>query len=350
GRQQATAAAAARSRAAEWRFRAGSTSDGERVEVLANVGSAAEAQAAAETGAEGIGLLRSEFLFAQRAMLPDEEEQAQLYAAVISAAGPAAGPITIRTLDVGADKPLPALASFTGVLPAEANPALGLRGLRLQLAYPELLATQLRAIVLAAARTGGSVRVLLPMVATLSELRQAYAQLEAAQAQLERRGVLSVPALPLGIMVETPAAVLGIAALAREAAFVSIGTNDLAQYVMAADRLNPQLSELCQPLQPPVLHAIAAVAREAERLGRPVAVCGEMAGDPALALLLVGLGVRELSMSPASIPAVKERLAAYSSAALRTLAARVLQAATLQEARQLLDEQLGSAENHSAGQ
>lgn len=349
-RQQATAAAEARSRAAEWRFRAGRTSDGERIEVLANVGSAAEAQAAAEAGAEGIGLLRSEFLFAQRATLPDEEEQAQLYAAVISAAGPAAGPITIRTLDVGADKPLPALASFTGALPAQANPALGLRGLRLQLAYPELLATQLRAILLAAARTGGAVRVLLPMVATLSELRQARAQLKAAQTQLERRGVPSVPALPLGIMVETPAAVLGIAALAREAAFVSIGTNDLAQYVMAADRLNPQLSELCQPLQPPVLHAIAAVARAAERLGRPVAVCGEMAGDAALALLLVGLGVRELSMSPASIPAVKERLAAYSSAALRILAAHVLQAATLEEARQLLGEQLASAESHSADQ
>jgi phosphoenolpyruvate-protein phosphotransferase (PTS system enzyme I) len=350
GRQQATAAAEARSRAAEWRFRAGRTSDGERIEVLANVGSAAEAQAAAEAGAEGIGLLRSEFLFAQRVTLPDEEEQAQLYAAVISAAGPAAGPITIRTLDVGADKPLPALANFTGALSAEANPALGLRGLRLQLAYPELLATQLRAIVLAAARTGGAVRVLLPMVATLSELRQARAQLKAAQTQLELRGVPSMPALPLGIMVETPAAVLGIAALAREAAFVSIGTNDLAQYVMSADRLNPQLSELCQPLQPPVLHAIAAVARAAERLGRPVAVCGEMAGDPTLALLLVGLGVRELSMSPASIPTVKERLAAYSSAALRTLAARVLQAATLEEARQLLDEQLGSAESQSASQ
>jgi len=131
---------------------------------------------------------------------------------------------------------------------------------------------------------------------------------------------------------------------------VSIGTNDLAQYVMAADRLNPQLSELCQPLQPPVLHAIAAVARAAERLGRPVAVCGEMAGDPALALLLVGLGVRELSMSPASIPTVKERLAAHSSAALRTLAAHLLQAATLEEARQLLDEQLGSAESQRASQ
>jgi phosphoenolpyruvate-protein phosphotransferase len=350
GRQQATAAAEARSRAAEWRFRPGRTIDGERIEVLANVGSATEAQAAAEAGAEGIGLLRSEFLFAQRATLPDEEEQAQLYAAVIGAAGPVAGPITIRTLDVGADKPLPALASFTGALPAEANPALGLRGLRLQLAYPDLLATQLRAIVLAAARTGGAVRVLLPMVATLSEVREARTQLQAAQAQLERRGVPSVPALPLGIMIETPAAVLGITTLAREAAFVSIGTNDLAQYVMAADRLNPRLGELCQPLQPPVLHAIAAVAREAQRLGRPVAVCGEMAGDPALALLLVGLGVRELSMSPASIPVVKERLAAYSSAALQALAARVLQAATLEEARQLLDEQLGSAEKQSLGQ
>src|SRR5258706_3337603 len=143
GRQQATAAAEARSRAAEWRFRPGRTIDGERIEVLANVGSAAEAQAAAEAGAEGIGLLRSEFLFAQRATLPDEEEQAQLYAAVIGAAGPAAGPITIRTLDVGADKPLPALASFTGALPAEANPALGLRGRCLPLAYPRLLATPL---------------------------------------------------------------------------------------------------------------------------------------------------------------------------------------------------------------
>lgn len=333
---EARADAGARAARAQRLAGPGRTRDGHPVRVLANVGSPAAAQAAAEAGAEGIGLLRTEFLFAGRDTLPDEFEQADLYADIVGALGAPIGPVIIRTLDAGADKPLPALSNLTRSLPAEANPALGVRGIRLQLAGPDLLATQLRGIVRAAARTGVEVRAMLPMVSTVEELREGRAALHAARQKLAAQGVEAARPIPLGIMVETPAAVFAIDALAHEAAFFSIGTNDLTQYVMAADRLNPHLAELCQPLQPAVLRALAAIAGQAARLGRHAGVCGEMAGDPQQALLLVGLGIGELSMEPASIPAVKEALAAYTLDELRSVAARAVAATTLAEVRQLV--------------
>jgi phosphoenolpyruvate-protein phosphotransferase len=339
-RQQVAQASAARTQAAAWRERSGQTRDGVAVKVLANVGSEAEARAAAESGAEGIGLLRTEFLFAERLTLPDAGQQAALYTALISVFGSPAAPITIRLLDAGADKPLPSLAGQVRALPAEANPALGVRGIRLQLAFEDLLDTQLRGIVLAAARTRAHLRVMVPMVATVGELRAVRTQLQAIRAQLSQSGLLADQPLPVGIMVETPAAVFTIESLAREAAFLSIGTNDLTQYVMAADRLNPRLATLCQPEQPPVLRAIATIAHEATRLDRHVGVCGEMAADPTLALLLVGLGVRELSMAPASIPAVKQALASRTLDELRTLAVRALEARTVDEVQRTIHDAL----------
>ncbi len=335
---QQAALGADRARAAEWRLRPGRTRDGRPIQTLANIGSTEEARAAVEMGAEGVGLLRTEFLFAGRPKLPDEHEQADLYSEIFAIVGPSRGPIIVRTLDAGADKPLPALADLTRALPAEQNPALGVRGVRLSLYAPETLLAQFRGVLRAAARTRAQARLMLPMIATVEELRTARALLRQAREQLAREGVHLDQAIPLGVMIETPAAVFAVEALARDATFFSIGTNDLTQYIMAADRLNPQLVALCQPIQPPVLRAIATVVSAAQRLGRPVGVCGEMAGDPQLALLLVGMGAHELSMTPQRIPAVKEALAAYTADGLRALAMRALQATTLDEVQRMLDD------------
>jgi phosphoenolpyruvate-protein phosphotransferase len=322
--------------ALKWRDRPGQTRDGSPVAVLANVGGVADASAAAQWGAEGIGLLRTEFLFADRATLPDEHEQAALYIAMVRALGRPGALIVVRTLDAGNDKPLPALADYVRELPAESNPALGVRGFRLHVAFPALLAAQLRGLVRAAAATSANLHVMLPMVATVEEVRRGREALRTAEAELAGNGVRAPHPLPLGIMVETPAAALNAEALAREADFFSIGTNDLAQYVMASDRLNPRLAALADARQPAVLRAIAQVAAAGRHADRPVAVCGEMAGDPKLAGLLVGMGVGELSMSPASIPAVKRALAAHALADLRELAASVLDAVTLADVVALL--------------
>jgi phosphotransferase system enzyme I (PtsI) len=324
-----------RVRQAALRNQPGSTRDGHRIPLLANVGSTADARAAAEAGADGIGLLRTEFLFAQGITLLDERQQADLYTEAITALGRTRGPIVIRTLDAGSDKPLPALQAAMPATAEEANPALGVRGIRLQAAVPDLLATQLRGILLAARRTQADVWVMLPMVSTVEEVRAANTVLQQSREALAEAGMAP---LPLGIMVETPAAVFSLDALAQAAAFFSIGTNDLTQYVMAADRLNPQLATLDDPAQPAVLRAIAAVVRAAQGMHRHVSACGEMAGDPVLALLLVGLSVESLSMTPASIPAVKEALATRTLAELRVLAERATRLATVHEVRELLGE------------
>ncbi len=323
-------------RMSAWRVHPGRTQDGKSVPLLANVGTTAEAQAAANLGAEGIGLLRTEFLFSSQPQFPGEEEQASLYEAIIAtfAGSERLGhrpPIIIRTLDVGSDKPLPSLEAYVRNLPEEANPALGVRGIRLQLVAKELLVTQLRAILRATRNLRANVRIMLPMVSTLEEIQ------EARRLLVKVRSELSIAStIPLGIMVETPAAVLSAPSMAREATFFSIGTNDLTQYVMAADRLSPALSQLCQPTQPAVLQAIAAVVAGAHHAGRHVGVCGEMAANPKFAQLLVGLGIDDLSMTPASIPAVKETLAEHSLAELQALAADILRATSVAEVEKKL--------------
>ncbi|HUJ35201.1 MAG TPA: phosphoenolpyruvate--protein phosphotransferase [Solirubrobacteraceae bacterium] len=282
--------ATARERAHE----TGATADGTRVEVFANLGKAGEAARAVELGAEGVGLLRTEFLFLDRAELPGEEEQAETLREIAVALD--GRPLVVRTLDAGADKPLPALP-----MPPEANPFLGVRGIRLGLAQRDVLATQLRAIVRVAAEY--PLKVMLPMVATLDEIEAARAELAAARAQT---GIDHE--LEFGIMVEVPAAALTAARLAEHVDFFSLGTNDLTQYTMAAERGDERLAPLLTGPQPAVLRLVKATVEGAHAHGRWVGVCGELAGDPASAVLLAGLGVTELSMAPALVPEAKAAL------------------------------------------
>jgi phosphotransferase system enzyme I (PtsI) len=271
------------------------TRDGHRVQVCANVAAPEDVDEAASQGADGIGLMRTEFLFMGRADPPSEDEQFEAYR---TAAERMTGrPVVIRVLDAGGDKPLAYLPR-----PLERNPALGWRGIRLMLAQPEVLEAQLRAILRAARH--GSVQVLLPMVATAQELMQARRALERARGQLVERG-LTVPKVALGAMIEVPAAALAARQLARLCDFLSIGTNDLVQYLFAADRQSDKVGYLHDATHPIALRLIRQVVRAAHAVGRPVHICGEVAGEPDAAPVLVGLGVDELSMAPTAIPAVK---------------------------------------------
>lgn len=292
---------------------------GERVEVFANVGGVADARLAVEHGAEGVGLLRTEFLFLERTELPDEDEQVEVLREIAAVLG--GTPLTVRTLDVGADKPLPALS-----MPAETNPFLGLRGIRVGLRNPELLATQLRAVLRVAAEY--PLKLMLPMVSSLAEIVATRGLLEQARAET---GVAAE--LELGIMVEVPAAALLASELAAYVDFFSIGTNDLTQYTMAAERGNAVLESLLAEPQPAVLRLVQETAEAARAHGRWVGVCGEMAGDPAAAVLLAGLGVSELSMAPRLIPEVKRALRGLDRERAEAAAERALRATSAQAAR-----------------
>ena len=310
---QQEAADAARSALLARAREPGALSDGRRVEVFANIGSAADAARAVEQGAEGVGLLRTEFLFLDRAEPPSEDEQVEVLSEIARAME--GRPVVVRTLDAGADKPLPFLRQEP-----EDNPFLGRRGIRLSLAEPELLRTQLRAILRVAAEH--PLKVMFPMVATLDEVRAARALLADA-----RDGLGSGAELEVGVMVEVPALALQAAQFAPEVDFFSIGTNDLAQYTMAAERGNAALAALLDVSRPPVFALIAAVTEAADAHGRWVGVCGELAGEPDAAVVLAGLGVRELSMAPSRIPAVKAALResdteGAAAAALRALPQR----------------------------
>jgi phosphocarrier protein FPr/phosphocarrier protein len=286
------------------------TADGERIEVFANVGSVAEAAAAVASGAEGCGLLRTEFLFLDREQAPEAAEQARCYQEIVDAF--AGRPVVIRTLDAGGDKPMPFLP-----MPPQDNPALGLRGIRASLWRPELLRTQLAAIL--SVRPRGRCRILLPMVNDAAEI-------EAVRHLLRELapGLGADPEIPVGVMIETPAAAVGAARLARHADFLSIGTNDLTQYVLAIDRGHPLLADRLDPLHPAVLGLIAGVAASARAAGRGVAVCGGLASDPDAAPLLAGLGVAELSAVPGAIPELKDALRRRTMTECRELAARAL--------------------------
>jgi phosphoenolpyruvate-protein phosphotransferase len=296
------------------------TTDGERIEVVANIGSAVEAEQAVAAGAEGIGLLRSEFLFLQRAEPPSEDEQFVAYSAMTRALNGL--PLIIRTLDIGGDKEVPYLS-----LPAEENPFLGVRGIRLCLARSDLFRPQLRAIYRAAAT--GPVKIMFPMIATVEELIAARAIAE------EIRCDLGAAEVDIGIMIEVPSAVLMAPELAAYADFFSVGTNDLTQYVLAMDRGHPSLARQADALHPAVLRMIAMTVKAATTAGRWVGVCGGMAGDPKGAMILAGLGVTELSMSIPSIAAIKARLRGQSLADLQALAQRALACRTAAEVRAL---------------
>jgi phosphocarrier protein FPr/phosphocarrier protein len=298
--------------------------DGTRIEIFANLGSAEDAIAAVMAGAEGCGLLRTEFLFLDRDVAPDEAEQRALYARIATILGDR--PLILRTLDIGGDKPVPYLPQAP-----EENPALGVRGVRLSLARPDLLAIQLRAAV--AGIPGQQCRIMVPMVTDLAELRAVRAHLDAAMAAVGRSDPVA-----LGVMIETPAAALLADQLAGEADFLSIGTNDLTQYTLACDRGNAAVAAKVDALHPAVLRLIGQAARGAVAHGRWIGVCGGLTADPLAAPVLIGLGVTELSAPPAAVPALKAAVRKLDMAACVALAARACAAETPQAVRAILTE------------
>ena len=302
------------------------TRDGARIEVAANLGSVADARAALANGAEAVGVLRTEFLYLTRRQPPGEDEQVEALAQIGRIMQ--GRPIIARTLDVGGDKAIPYLP-----LQLEANPFLGVRAIRLSLRQRALFLTQLRAMLRAGAEN--DVRVLLPMISLVEEIEQAQACLDEAHRALAADGLPHRWPVSLGVMIETPAAALMADALAARVDFLSIGTNDLAQYTLAAERGNPNLAAYADALHPAVLRLIKMIADAAARHGKWAGVCGEIAADPVAVPVLIGLGVTELSLNPASIPAVKSIVRALDTHAAGRLADKTLQQETAQAVRRL---------------
>ncbi len=292
------------------------TLDKQRIELLANIELPEDAAAALKVGAVGVGLFRSEFLFMGRhGDMPDEEEQYLAYRKAIE--GMQGLPVTIRTLDVGADKPLEEQHRDL----AHLNPALGLRAIRWSLAEPEMFRTQLRAILRAAVH--GKVNLLVPMIAHASEIRQTLSLIDFARAELDNRGVVHGP-VAIGAMIEVPAAALTLKIFLKYFDFLSIGTNDLIQYTLAIDRADESVAHLYDPCHPAVLRLVAGTIAECRRQGKGVSVCGEMAGDPQFTRLLLGLGLRSFSMHPSQILAVKQEVLRADAQRLESWAQAVI--------------------------
>ena len=322
GRESLAAYARERSRLAKLRRLPAVTTDGEEVELQANLEIPAELPLIHQAGAQGIGLLRTEFLFMNREGLPDEEAQVAAYTEVLEAMG--GDPVTIRVLDWGGEKDMQALAEGIEVAYHGPNPALGLRGLRLLLKRPELLEVQFAAILRVAEK--GQIRILLPLVTIPAEVKQAREIYERVARRLRRRGVSLPDKLPeLGVMIETPGAALAADAIALEADFFAIGTNDLAMYTLAVDRGEAGVAHLYDPLHPAVLRLVQFATEAALRLRMPVSICGEMAGNPRLVPLLLGLGIRCLSMNASAIPRVKQAVRSLDIADCARLARRVME-------------------------
>ena len=292
------------------------TLDGQKIELLANIEMPEDTQAAMQVGAVGVGLFRSEFLFMGRqGHLPDEEEQFDAYRRAVE--GMAGLPVTIRTVDVGADKPLDEARHDA----AHLNPALGLRAIRWSLADPDMFLNQLRAILRAAAH--GRVNLLIPMLAHASEIRQTVALVEQAQRDLDQRGQ-AYGSVRLGAMIEIPAAALTLRLFLKYFDFLSIGTNDLIQYTLAIDRADESVAHLYDPLHPAVLKLVADTIAECQRQGKGVSVCGEMAGDVTLTRLLLGMGLRSFSMHPSQVLAVKQQILRADTVKLTSWVQQVL--------------------------
>jgi phosphotransferase system enzyme I (PtsI) len=309
------------------------TADGVRIILRANVDLPEEAELAANSGAQGVGLMRTEFLVLGRANMPDEEEQYRAYRRVVEAFGGEA--VVIRTFDIGGDK-LP-----VGGYPTEPNPFLGWRAIRMCLDEPELFKVQLRALMRAAVH--GDIRIMLPLVVTLDEVVQARALMAIAAAELDARGVKYKKDVPLGVMIETPAAAVAADTLSNDVAFFSIGTNDLVQYTLAVDRGNANLNSRFTPLHPAVLRLIRRTVEIGREAGLEVCVCGEMASQPLMAFALIGLGVRQLSVAPRSVPLVKRIVRSISVESAETAARAALDASTAAEAGQALRSRLKRA-------
>ncbi len=293
------------------------TLDGVPVALMANIEKSEEVMKAKAFYADGIGLYRTEFLFINSARIPTEQEQFLAYKAVVEAMAPA--PVVIRTLDIGGDKPM---AGKAELFPKENNPFMGFRAIRFCLEHPDIFKEQLRAILMASSY--GKARIMYPMISGADELIRANALLAECREELRARGVAFDESLQVGTMIEIPSAAITADLLAKECSFFSIGTNDLIQYLLAIDRVNDRIAHLYEPTHPAILRTLRTIVDEAHRQKLPVSVCGEMAGDPVYAPLLLGLGVDCLSMSPAWLPSVKYLVRAMTMADARALAAEAL--------------------------
>jgi phosphotransferase system enzyme I (PtsI) len=307
------------------------TTDGKQVEVVANIGNVEGARSSVENGAEGVGLLRTEFLYLERSCLPTEEEQYQAYRAILDVFGDM--PVILRTLDVGGDKEIPYMG-----LEAEANSFLGQRALRLCLKRPDIFKPQLRAALRAG--VDRNLKIMFPMVATASEVREARKVLDECAAELKAEGTPFAEGIEIGIMVEIPSAAMVADQLAKEVDFFSIGTNDLSQYTMAADRTNPKVASLSNAFYPAVLRLIRNVIKAAHDEGKWVGMCGELAGEPLAAPILLGLGLDEFSMSPPMVPVLKQILRNLNAGEMKSLAEEALQLESPEDIQQFVKEKV----------
>ena len=307
------------------RDKAAISSDKVSIRLLANIELPEDAQEAAANGAEGVGLYRTEFLYMNRKDLPSEEEQYEAYSRVVSAVK---GPVTIRTLDLGADKQVD---SGHRQGPTPNNPALGLRAIRLCLKEPDLFRAQVRALLRASVH--GSIKIMLPMISGLMEFRQAKSIIEQCRADLAREGKPVAENIPVGAMIEVPAAAITAPMLAREADFFSIGTNDLIQYTLAIDRVDDEVNYLYNPLHPAVLQLIRLTIEAGRAAKIPVGMCGEMAGNPLCTLLLIGMGLDELSMGAPSVPVIKQLVRSARHDDAVRIAAEALRCDTIEEVK-----------------
>ncbi len=307
------------------------SADGAPIDLLANINNVADAQAAVKAGATGVGLFRTEYLFLTHQDIPGEEEQYQYYRQIVEDSPSRS--VTIRTLDLGGDKTVPYLGRR-----AEANPFMGWRSIRISFEHPRLFDRQIRAILRAGRH--GNVKMLFPMITTLDELRHVNRLVDEARRNLKREGVPYGEDVKTGVMVEVPAAAVCIDAILRETDFISIGSNDLIQYLVAADRDNPKVAHLCEPLNPAIFKVLKLVLDACRSTGTSVTLCGEMAGQPRAVLVLFGMGLRRFSMSPAFIPTIKALLSAVTTAQAERFAHQVLQLKTSDEIRAYLSERL----------
>ncbi|ERM91424.1 phosphoenolpyruvate-protein phosphotransferase [Caldanaerobacter subterraneus subsp. yonseiensis KB-1] len=305
------------------------TPDGKKVMLAANIGTPKDIASALANGAEGVGLFRTEFLYMDRNSLPSEEEQFEAYKEVVEKMG--GRPVTIRTLDIGGDKELPYLD-----MPKEMNPFLGYRAIRLCLDRPDIFKTQLRAILRASAY--GNVQIMYPMISSVEEVRKANSILEEVKAELDREGVKYDKEIKVGIMVEIPSAALTADILAKEVDFFSIGTNDLTQYTLAVDRMNEHVKEYYQPFHPAILRLVKMVIDAAHKEGKFAAMCGEMAGDPLAAVILLGLGLDEFSMSATSIPEIKNIIRNVEYEKAKEIAEKALNMSEAKEIQKMMEE------------
>ena len=312
------------------------TADGEPLRLLANINHAADAEAAKAMGASGVGLYRTEYLYLTHEDVPDEEEQLAAYCEIIDASPD--HQVTIRTLDIGGDKTIP----YLGRTHQEANPFMGWRSVRLSFEHPEFFETQVRAVLRSAAyadKLGGQVKLMFPMITTLEEMRRVRSFVRKAGRKLGVEGK-EFSEVPIGLMLEVPAAAVAIDLMLDVVDFVSVGSNDLVQYLMAADRDNPKVSHLCQPLSPPVLRVLSDVIRACRQAGKPITLCGEMAGQPRAFVLLLGMGLRQFSMSPAFVPTTKQLAAKLTAKKAEAIFQQALRLKTTTNVKRFMAEKM----------